>query len=188
MSIENTDPLYRQLVTEEEVEALRQMEKDRKRNKEHRYHRRDEPPFHGRPEEAYCEPAPEFPDPSHGTLMKNLFKFLVPFDDPWRLAIGFSVLFLLLNTAASRGWFTIIGLSAQASAASVTEIRAAQIEEQLFVTIKAHCMAMTQEGKGFYARHKVELLNAYETVTGRKYPIEPTCRDLGVRESLVGEP
>lgn len=119
--------------------------------------------------------------------MKRFFDALVNTSDPWRLSMGFAVMFMMINTGSSRGWISIPGLEQFASAESVTEIRVEQLDGQIEDAVRAHCAAPTQEAKGYYFRRLKELKDKYRKASTDKYE-PPTCSDLGVREIKVGEP
>ena len=183
-----TDPLFVQLVDEDGVEMPDSVDRGSQRDHQCENDGCDDPTAKRWPKRVFGGSAKKGPDPSHGISGNRFFDFLVPFNDPWRLTIGFAVFFLLMNMVASRGWLPVIGLSPFASAASVTEIKVGLIEGQIFDTIKEHCTAPTSDSKTFYARRRGELLAQFETTTGKPYRPIPTCRDLGVREVVIGDP
>src|SRR5690606_34078270 len=134
----DTEP-YEQLITEEEVELPRRVREKRNRRDQQRYGRGYQTSSQDWPESPPCDYAKPLSHPSHGaSFVKRFFELLVTTPDPWRLAMGCAVLFLLANTGASRGWISIPGLPQLAEAASVTEVRSDQLSEQIESTVREH--------------------------------------------------
>lgn len=187
-----TDPLHVQLITEEEViRPSNRIDDQGEDSEEYGYQSSKYPTLERRPEGPFRKRAKPLSDLSHPensmkdaekadpNLAIRILEFLAPLNDPWRLCIGFAVFFLLLNTVASRGWLTVIGLSPFASAESVTELRIEQLDEKIENAVKAHCLAPTGEAK-FYYYDKLKTLKAkYRKASTERVEI-PTCKDLGV--------
>lgn len=183
----DTEP-YEQLLSEEEVELARKEREACERKDKKRYQRGNYPPSDDRPECQVRDFAPPFPKPSSHpeSFVKRFFEFLLATRDPWRLAMGSAVVFLMLNTMASRGWISIPGLSQLAEAQSVTEMRVEQLDGQIESAVRSWCQATTTEGKGWYYSKIKELTSKFQRAA-HEMPRTPTCKDLGVRESVVYE-
>lgn len=183
----NTEP-YEQLISQEEAELANRLRKQRERHNKQRYSRSDKKSSKNWPESPPCDYAPEFPDPSHGApFVKRFIEFLLSTSDPWRLAIGCAVIFMMLNTGASRGWISIPGLPPLAEAASVTEVRSDQLDGQIESTVREHCSANTSKAKTYYWSKLNDLSDKFQKATKKQAKI-PTCKDLGVLEVVVNEP
>lgn len=170
----DTEP-YEQLISEEEVEhanCIRKQQHSRSYQKSSKY----------RPECPPCDYAKEIPNPSHGaSFVKRFIELLLTTPDPWRLAMGSAVLFLLASTGAGRGWISIPGLPQLAEAASVTEVRSDQLGEQIESTVREHCLASSGKAKTYYWNKLRELSGKFKKATLEDAKV-PSCKDLGVPE------
>lgn len=183
-----TDPNYKQLISADElIQPLRAIKKERKRHDKQRNDGSPDPSLERGPEGPSRDFAEKLPEPSHGASFVNrFFTFILSTADPWRLSMGFAVIFLMLNAGASRGWLSIPGLPPLAIAESVTEIRVEQLDGQIESAVKDHCGAATEKAKGYYYGRIRELKTKYRRVSMEPHYEPPTCRDLGVPEIVVG--
>ena len=183
-----TDPLFRQLITEDELVNPPNPSRHRiQDSNQDRDDHRNRISAHNRPKRPFRHCAPKVPESHERSFVKYVFDFLLLSKDPWRLGMGLAVIFLMLNAGSSRGWISIPGFPVLAEAASVTEIRVEQLEEQIENAVKGHCLAPNSEGKSYYYRKIRELRVKFERASNDDRAPQPSCKDLGVLEVVVSE-
>jgi hypothetical protein len=181
MPDDNTDPLYQQLVTEEEYELARQKRERGKYHKKQKRKRADGAPSDEGPPRDYANDSLES---SQGGYMKIFIDMLIPpiNDDPervrrWRICVGFGTIVLFFHVAWACGFLAPLGLSGFAYANDVDEIKTTMLEESLFESRVRQCTAQTSELRQIYGNRVQQLLTKYQQTTGENYQL-PGCAEL----------
>lgn len=159
--------------------------KEREKRKKAGNQQRHDQPLESGPEGPASDYAKEVPDSPHPSSLQKRIESWLSHGDPWRLWIGFAVLFLLLVEACDHG--LVPGSQALATEAAVTEFRAQYMQDQILEAKRASCLITSRQERAVYVKRMSKLQTLYREVMGR-YPDVVTCKEMGLIEMVVSEP